>query len=94
MPNTKSAKRAERVSIRRTKVNKARKTRLKTVVRNAEEALAAGSGQAAADAMKEAGPVIMRSAQKGLIHKRTASRKISRLTKRLKALGTGGGASA
>lgn len=86
MPNTKSAKRAERVSIRRTEINKARKSRMRTLVRSVEEALEAGNGEAAKAALAEAGPVLMRTSQQGILHKKTASRKISRLTKRMKAL--------
>ena len=94
MPNTKSAKRAERVSLRRTAINKARRSEMKTMVRNVELAMAAGNTEAAAAALKAAEPVMMRSAQKGIVHKRTASRKVSRLTKRLKSLSTPGQPSA
>jgi len=90
MPNTKSAKRAERVSLRRTAINKARRSEMKTMVRNVELAMASGNTEAAAAALKAAEPVMMRSAQKGIVHKRTASRKVSRLTKRLKSLSTPG----
>jgi small subunit ribosomal protein S20 len=88
MPNTKSAKRAERVSLRRTEVNKARRSRMRTMVRNVEQALAAGNPEAAAAALKVAEPVLMRTAQKGIVHRRAAARKVSRLTKRLKAMAT------
>ncbi|MEZ5817921.1 MAG: 30S ribosomal protein S20 [Hyphomicrobiaceae bacterium] len=94
MPNTKSAKRAERVTLRRTEVNKARRSRMRTMVRNVETALAEGNAEAAAAALKAAEPVLMRTAQKGVVHKRTAARKVSRLNKRLKALGSDGQASA
>lgn len=94
MPNTKSAKRAERVGLRRTEVNKARRSRLKTAVRNVELALASGNEQAAVEALKAAEPVLMRSAQKGIVHKRAAARKVSRLTKRLKTLSSPGQPSA
>jgi small subunit ribosomal protein S20 len=94
MPNTKSAKRAERVTRRRTEVNKSRRSRMKTMVRNVETALAEGNAEAAAAAIKEAEPILMRTAQKGVIHKRTAARKVSRLNKRLKALGSSGQPSA
>ncbi|MBS0242536.1 MAG: 30S ribosomal protein S20, partial [Proteobacteria bacterium] len=76
MPNTKSAKRAERVTIRRTEVNKARRSRMRTMVRDVEEALASGNQDAAAKALKAAEPVLMRSAQKGVVHKRAAARKV------------------
>lgn len=94
MPNTRSAKRAERVTLRRTEVNKARRSRMKTMVRNVEQALAAGDQEAATAALKQAEPVLMRSAQKGVVHKRTAARKVSRLAKRLKALSSPGQPSA
>jgi small subunit ribosomal protein S20 len=94
MPNTKSAKRAERVTLRRTEVNKARRSRMKTMVRNVEQALATGNQEAAAAALKEAEPILMRSAQKGVVHKRSAARKVSRLAKRVKALSSPGQASA
>lgn len=94
MPNTKSAKRAERVSIRRTEVNKARRSRMKTMVRNVEQALEAGNQDAAAAALRAAEPILMRSSQKGIVHKRTAARKVSRLAKRVKAMSSSGQPSA
>lgn len=94
MPNTKSAKRAARVTVRRTEVNKARRSRMRTLVRDVEQALATGDQQAADKALRAAEPELMRSAQKGVVHKRTASRKVSRLAKRVKALSSGGQASA
>jgi small subunit ribosomal protein S20 len=86
MANTKSAKRAVRVSQRRTEINKARRTRMRTIVRNVEQAIAAGDAAAASEAMKVAEPALMQSAQKGIVHKKTASRKVSRLVKRVKAM--------
>jgi len=94
MPNTKSAKRAERVTRRRTEVNKSRRSRMRTVVRNVETALAEGNAEAASAAIKAAEPILMRSAQKGVVHKRAAARKVSRLNKRLKALTSPGQPSA
>jgi small subunit ribosomal protein S20 len=94
MPNTKSAKRAERVTGRRTEVNKARRSRMRTMVRNVETALAEGNAEAAAAAIKAAEPILMRTAQKGVLHKRTAARKVSRLNKRIKALASPGQPSA
>jgi small subunit ribosomal protein S20 len=87
MANTKSAKKAARQATRRTGVNKARRTRLRSSVRKVEEAIASGDKAAAAAALKEAEPVIARSAQKGVAHRRTASRKVSRLAKRVGAMG-------
>ncbi len=87
MANTKSAKKAARQAERRTEINKSRRSRLKTFVRKVEEAIAAGEKEAAAVALREAQPEIQRSASKGIIHKNTAARKISRLSQRIKALG-------
>ncbi len=86
MANTKSAKKAARQTVRRTEMNKARRSRLKTFVRKVEEAIALGNKEAANLALREAQPEIQRSASKGIIHKNTASRKISRLSARIKAL--------
>ena len=83
MANTTSAKKAARKIARRTEVNKARRSRLRTVVRKAEEAIASGDRGSALAALRQAEPEIMRAAQKGVIHKNSASRKISRLTQRL-----------
>jgi small subunit ribosomal protein S20 len=88
MANTKSAKKAARQTIRRTAVNKAGRTRLRSSVRKVEEAIASGSKEAAAAALKEAEPIIARTAQKGVVHRKTASRKVSRLAKRVRALET------
>ena len=87
MANTKSAKKAARQAESRTLINKARRSRMRTFVRKVEEAIASGDKQAAAVALREAQPQIMRSALKGIIHRNTASRKISRLSARIKALG-------
>ncbi len=86
MANTSSAKKAARKAIRRTEINKTRRTRAKTEVRSVEEAIAKGDQAAAAAALKAAEPVLMRTAQKGLLHKRNASRKISRLAARVKKM--------
>ena len=87
MANTKSAKKAARQAESRTLINKARRSRMRSYVRKVEEAIASGDKQAAAVALREAQPEIMRSALKGIIHRNTASRKISRLSARIKALG-------
>ncbi len=86
MANTSSAKKAVRKIERRTTVNRARRSRMRTFVRKVEEAIAAGDAKLAADALHNAVPVMMRAAQNGVIHKNTASRKVSRLTARVKAL--------
>jgi small subunit ribosomal protein S20 len=86
MANTTSAKKATRKIARRTEVNKARRSRMRTFLRKVEEAIASGDKSAAADALKAAQPVIMRAAQNGIVHKNTASRKVSRLAHRVSAL--------
>lgn len=87
MANTSSAKKAARQAVRRTEVNKARSSRLKTEVRKVEEAIAKGDKTAAQAALKVAEPLLVRTAQKGALHKRSASRKVSRLTARVKGMG-------
>jgi small subunit ribosomal protein S20 len=86
MANTKSATKAARQAIRRTEVNKARSSQMKTYVRKVEEAIASGDKEAAKEALAAAQPVLMRSAQKQVVHKKAAARKVSRLTARLKAM--------
>jgi len=86
MANTKSAKKAIRKIARKTAVNKNRRTRMRTFIRQVEEAIAAGDQSQAQAALVAAQPEIMRSAQKGILHKNSASRKISRLSARVKAL--------
>lgn len=86
MANTKSAKKAIRKIDRKTAVNKNRRSRMRTFIRRVEEAIASGDKAAASAALTAAQPEIMRSAQKGILHKNSASRKISRLSQRVKAL--------
>jgi small subunit ribosomal protein S20 len=86
MANTSSAKKAVRKIERRTAVNRVRRSRMRTFVRKVEEAIASGNAAVAASALQSAIPVVMRAAQHGIIHKNTASRKVSRLTVRVKAL--------
>jgi small subunit ribosomal protein S20 len=86
MANTTSAKKAVRQTARRTEVNKSRRSRVKAYMRKVEEALATGDKSAAKAALDAAEPILMRTAQKGIMHKRAASRKISRLSSRVKAL--------
>ena len=86
MPNIASAKKRVRVTAKRTAVNHSRKTRIRTFTRKVEEALAAGDKAAAQAALKAAEPEIMRGVSKGVIHKNTGSRKVSRLTKRVAKL--------
>lgn len=87
MANTKSARKATRVISRRTEVNKARRSLLRNSVRKVEEAIASGDRTAALAAFKAAEPVIVRSAQRGIVHKNNASRKVSRLAHRIAKLG-------
>ena len=86
MANTKSAKKAARQTVRRTEANKARRSRARSYARKVEEAIASGDKPAATAALKEAEPVLARTAQKGLVHRKTASRKVSRLAKRVSAM--------
>lgn len=86
MANTTSAKKAARKALRRTTINKSRHTRMKSHVRTVEEAITKGDHAAALAAFAAAEPVLVRTAQKGVIHKKTASRKVSRLAARVKAL--------
>jgi small subunit ribosomal protein S20 len=86
MANTTSAKKAARQMVRRTETNKKRRSNMKTEVRKVEEAIASGDKAAAASALKVAEPVLVRTAQKGVLHTRTASRKVSRLAQRVKAM--------
>lgn len=86
MANTASAKKATRKIARRTAVNTTRRSRIRSFMRKVEEAIASGDTKAASDALKAAQPEIMRAASKGVLHKNTASRKISRLASRVKAM--------
>lgn len=87
MANSPQAKKRARQIERRTAVNKARKSRIRTELRKVEEALASGDQAASAAALKAAQPQLMRGVTKGIFHKNTAARKISRLAARVKALG-------
>jgi small subunit ribosomal protein S20 len=86
MANTKSAKKAARKIARRTEVNKSRRSRTRIFVRKVEEAIASGNVAAAREALRAAEPELMRAAQKGVVPKNTASRKLSRLTHRIARL--------
>ncbi len=86
MANTSSAKKATRVSARKTVINKNRTSMMRGSVRKVEEAITAGNRQAAEAAMKSAETQLMRGAQKGVLHKNAASRKVSRLTSRIRAI--------
>ena len=86
MANIRSAARAARKGKRREAINTARKSRVRTSVRKVEEAIASGDAKAAIEALKAAQPEIIRGANKKIMHKRAAARKVSRLTLRVKAL--------
>ena len=86
MANTKSAKKMVRKIAKRTEVNKARRSRMRTFLRKVEEAIAAGNQSVAAEALRSAEPEIMRAAQKCIVHRNMAARKVSRLAARVKAL--------
>jgi small subunit ribosomal protein S20 len=80
MANTTSAKKAARKIVRRTAINKSRRSRMRTMVRKVEDAIATGDRTVAAAALKAAEPEMMRAAQKGVVHRNAASRKVSRLS--------------
>ena len=83
MANTKSAQKMVGKIAKRTSVNKARWSRIRTQIRKVEEWVVKGNKKQATEALRLAQPEIMRGAQKGLIHARTATRKVSRLAKRV-----------
>ena len=87
MANNDQSKKRARQSEARYAVNKARRSRIRTYVRKVEEAIASGNAEAAAEAFKAAQPELARGVTKGIMHKNTVSRKISRLASRVKALG-------
>ncbi len=86
MANSPSARKRIRQTERRTAVNTARRSRIRTFIRKVEEAIALGDQSAAAQALKAAQPEIMRGVTKGVFHKNMASRKVSRLAQRVKAM--------
>ena len=86
MANIKSAKKRARRSVRRTEINGARRSRVRTHVKKVEAALAANEKSAAREAMKAAQPELMRGVTKGVLHRNTAARTIARLNARIKAL--------
>ncbi len=87
MARTKSARKAARQIARRTAINKARRSRVRTAVRRVEDAIKAGDRERALAAFKAAEPELMRAARKGVLHKNTASRKVSRLAHAIAKLG-------
>ncbi|MGQ0609683.1 MAG: 30S ribosomal protein S20 [Paracoccaceae bacterium] len=88
MANTEQSKKRARQADARYAVNKARRSRIRTFLRKVEEAIASGDAAAAAEALKNAQPELARGVSKGVLHKNTVSRKISRLASRVKAVAT------
>ena len=86
MANSPQAKKRARQNERRFEINKARRSRIRTSLRKVEEAIASGDKEAAASALRAAQPELMRGVTKGVLHKNTVSRKMSRLSARVKAL--------
>ncbi|MEL7164876.1 MAG: 30S ribosomal protein S20 [Pseudomonadota bacterium] len=87
MANSPQAKKRARQNEKRFAINKSRRSRIRTFIRKVEEAIASGDADAAGAALKAAQPELMRGVTKGVYHKNTASRKMSRLSARVKALG-------
>ena len=86
MATTSSARKAIRQITRRTEVNKARRSRMRSTLRVVEEAIASGDRNKALEAMKNAEPALMRAARQGQVHRNTASRKVSRLSHQIAEL--------
>ncbi len=86
MANTPQSKKRARQNERRFAVNKARRSRIRTFLRRVDEAILSGDKDAAQAALRTAQPELMRGVTKGVYHKNTASRKMSRLSARVKAL--------
>jgi small subunit ribosomal protein S20 len=86
MAHHKSAKKRIRQTERRTEVNDARTSRVRTFVKKVETAIASGDKVAAVSALRAAEPELQRGVTKGIVHRNAASRKVSRLSKRIKAL--------
>lgn len=86
MANTPSSRKSARKIVARTEVNKSRRTRVRTFIRKFDDAVSGGDKAAAEVAFKAVQPELMRAVTKGVLHKNTASRKVSRLAKKLKAL--------
>lgn len=87
MANTPQSKKRARQNEKRFAVNKARRSRIRTYLRQVEEAIALGDKDAATKALRAAQPELMRGVTKGVMHKNTASRKMSRLSARVNAIG-------
>ena len=88
MANSPQSKKRARQNEARFQINKARRSRIRTFLRRVEEAIASGDPKAAATALRAAQPELMRGVTKGVLHQNTASRKMSRLSARVKAMST------
>ena len=86
MANSRQAKKRIRQTDRRTEVNRARRSRMRTYVRKVEEAIAGGNKAEAQEALQNAEPQLIRAAQKGILHQNTAARKVSRLSRRVNSM--------
>ena len=86
MANTRQSKKRDRQMVKRNAVNTARRSRIRTFIRKVEEAISGGDAEAAKAALRSAQPEIQRGVTKGVLHANTASRKISRLSARIKAM--------
>jgi small subunit ribosomal protein S20 len=86
MANTTSARKAARQAVRRTEVNKSQTSRMRLSVRKVEEAVSSGDKATAKAALSAAEPILMRASQKGVVHKKSAARKVSRLAARVKSM--------
>ncbi|PIE16222.1 MAG: 30S ribosomal protein S20 [Rhodobacterales bacterium] len=86
MANSPQAKKRARQNERRFQINKARRSRVRTFLRKVEEAIESGDKEAAAAALRAAQPELMRGVSRGIFHKNTVARKMSRLSARVKAL--------
>lgn len=87
MANSPQAKKRARQNERRFAINKARRSRIRTHLRKVEEAISSGDKDAAVSALRAAQPELMRGVSKGILHKNTVARKMSRLSSRVKAIG-------
>ncbi|MGH1453149.1 MAG: 30S ribosomal protein S20 [Paracoccaceae bacterium] len=87
MANTAQSKKRARQNEKRFEVNKARRSRIRTFLRKVEEAITSGDKEVASSALREAQPELMRGVSKGILHKNTVARKMSRLSARVKAIG-------
>ena len=92
MPHHKSAEKRLRQTEKRTAINRARLSRVRTFVKKVETAIASGDKSAAETALREAQPELQRGVSRGMVHRNTAARKLSRLSARIKKLGAAGAA--